>query len=307
MNVLVTGGAGFIGSHLVDALLARAENRVVVLDNWQRGRCENLRAHAADSRLRVVEGDIREIAVVEDALRGMEVVFHLAAQSNVLGAVSDPRYSMETNVVGTFNVLEAARGAGVRRLVFSSSREAYGEPRALPVREDAPLLAKNTYGASKVAGEAYCRTYTTVFGLDTAILRFANVYGQRDIDRVIPRWLQLAAADEPLDVYGGDQVIDFVPVGTAVAALLRAAERGTDGDAVNVASGQGTSIVDLAQRILALTGSRSQVRVTPARGAEVRQFVADTARMRTWLGVEPPADPLCDLPALCRTEALRHV
>lgn len=319
MTVLITGGAGFIGSHLVDALLARSdghdsplpasplptahrplprESDVVVLDNFRRGHAGNLAHHAGNPRLRVVEGDVRDAAAVRAAMAGADTVFHLAAQSNVLGAVSDPRYSFETNVAGTFNILEAAAAAGVRRVMFASSREAYGEPRTLPVAEDAPLNAKNGYGASKAAGELYCRAFARAGAVHTAILRLANVYGPRDFDRVIPRWVGLAEAGAPLELYGGDQVIDFVPVRTVVEAFLRAAETDEPVEPVNVGSGAGTPILTLAQRILALTASRSELRVLPARGAEVRCYVADTGRMRTVLGVLPPADPLVDLPLL---------
>ena len=301
MEILVTGGAGFIGSHLVDALLERPDVHVRVLDNLHRGRWQNLVRHAADPRLTPIEADVRDVAVLREALRGVDVVFHLAAQSNVLGAVGDPRYAFESNVCGTFNVLEAAATAGVRRVVFASSREAYGEPRTLPVSEDAPLAAKNGYGASKAAGELYCRAFAGSAGLETAVLRLANVYGPRDIDRVIPRWLALAEAGAPLEVYGGDQLIDFVPVATVVEAFLRAAAADVAGLPINVGSGTGTPILALAQRILALSGSRSELRVLPANGAEVRCFVADTRRMKALLGVEPPADPLRELAAMIAT------
>src|SRR3712207_6610959 len=156
MHIIVTGGAGFIGSHLVDALLDGRDDSVLVVDNMRRGRLANLAHHDRDPRFRLLVGDIRDQAFVHAALRGADIVYHLAAQSNVMGALSDPRYSFETNVAGTFNVLDAAHRHGVGRVVFASSREAYGETRQVPVHEEQPLLAKNLYGASKAAAESYC-------------------------------------------------------------------------------------------------------------------------------------------------------
>jgi nucleoside-diphosphate-sugar epimerase len=295
VHAVVTGGAGFIGSHLVDALLARAGTTVLVLDNLSRGRMSNLAHHEGDPRFELFLGDVREKGDVAKALEGASVVFHLGAQSNVMGAVSDPRYSFETNVVGTFNVLEAAAEARVKRVVFTSSREAYGESRMLPVAEDQPLDAKNTYGASKAAAEAYCRTFSNVFELETAILRLANVYGPRDFDRVIPLWITRALRGAPIVVFGGDQIIDFVWVGQVVDALLNAAEKRI-GRPVNVASGVGTPIGDLAQRVLEGTNSASQLEVIPARPEEVRRFVADIRRMSCVLDITPAAEPLAHLP-----------
>ncbi len=295
MHVVVTGGAGFIGSHLVDALLARDGCSVTVLDNLRRGRLANIARYDGDLRYRFLLGDIQDAGFVAEALDRAEVVFHLAAQSNVLGAVSDPRYSFETNVCGTFNVLEAARNHRVRRVVFTSSREAYGEAEAIPVAESHPLSAKNTYGASKAAGEVYCRSFTNVFGLETAVLRLSNVYGPRDSDRVIPIWIERAMRGEPLEVFGGAQVMDFVWVGHVVEALLRAADADIADLPINVGSGTGTPILDLAQRILAITGSASEVHLTPARPAEVTRFVADVTRLREHLGLVPDADPLMHL------------
>lgn len=293
MRVLVTGGAGFIGSHLVDALVAQG-NDVVVLDNFKRGRREHIDAHVRAGRVRLITGDIRDEQTVFDAMDGVELVYHLAAQSNVMGAVEDMDYSFSTNVVGTYIVLKCAAAAGVRRVVFSSSREVYGDPVEIPVREDAPLIAKNPYGASKLAGEAYCRVWQATTGLDCMVLRFANVYGPRDRDRVIPRWLTRASEGDALEVYGGHQVIDFVWVGQAVRALLAAATCVNDGP-VNVGSGAGTPIIDLGERILALTNARSELRVLPPRSIEVVRFVADVSRMRSVLGIEPEGDPLAQL------------
>jgi UDP-glucose 4-epimerase len=300
MKALVTGGAGFIGAHLVEALVA-AGDEVVVLDNLRRGDRARLDAIGRAGRrgaLRLIEGDVRDRDAVRAATTGVERVYHVAAQSNVLGAVSDLDYSFTSNVVGTYNVLVAAREAAVGRIVFSSSREVYGEVDQVPVAEDRPLNPKNAYGASKVAGEVYCRVFQNTYGLDVSVLRLANVYGPGDCDRVIPIWLDRARRGEDLELYGGTQVLDFVPVGLVVEALRRAAKRSLGGQPLNVGSGVGTTLYDLAARIQALSGAAVGLRVLPARAVEVTRFVADVSRMRALLGLEPPADPLVALPDL---------
>lgn len=294
-RVVVTGGAGFIGAHLVSRLVERGDD-VVVLDNLRRGRREALEPHLRQGTVRLVEGDIRELDTLRPVLCGCDVVHHLAAQSNVMGALENPDYSVTTNVLGTFNVLRAAAEAGVRRVVFASSREVYGEPRTLPAREDAPLLARSLYGASKVAGEAYCRTFAATHDMGVEVLRLANVYGPGDRDRVIPRWLTAAQRGRDLEVYGGDPLLDFVWIDAAVDALVMAAEHGVAGP-TNVASGVGTRLVALAERVRDLTGSRSAIVRAPARALEVERFVADTARMRS-LGVMPEGEPLRHLPEI---------
>jgi UDP-glucose 4-epimerase len=298
MKIIVTGGAGFIGSHLVDRLARDRWGHIVVVDNLTRGKRANLAQHAGNVDVEIVEADIRDYDSLEARMRGAELVFHLGAQSNVMGAVSDVDYSFTTNVVGTYHVLKAARACGARRVVFTSSREAYGEPRYLPVDEDHPLGSKNTYGASKVAGEMYCRVFAGNFGLQTAVLRLGNAYGPRDFDRVIPIWLARAAQGEDLVVYGGEQVIDFVWVDLIVDALLRASTADIVGQPVNIGSGKGTSILDLAQRILGLIDSPSKLDRRPARSAEVVKYTAKIDLMRTRLGLEPPEDPLFALPQL---------
>lgn len=297
MRWLVTGGAGFIGSHLIDALMARGEDEVIALDNLRRGRWAHLSAHDGDPRLVRLEADIRDADAVREAYAGVDAVFHLAAQSNVLGASKDVHYSSETNVVGTVNVLSGALGAGVRRAVFTSSREVYGDPEELPVREDRPLAPKNFYGASKTAGEAYCAAFRQR-GLDVCTLRLANVYGPRDTERVIPLWLGRAQRGLDLEVYGGKQVLDFIWIDVVVDALLRAADLDSLTEPVNVGSGQGTPIITLAERILTASGGASSIRMLPAREEEVVRFVADTRRMRDVLGLAPPDDPLAHLPLL---------
>ncbi len=305
-KVLVTGGAGFIGSHLVERLLREGTDQVVVVDNLyrNRGRLENLQSFISHPRLEFHEADIRDPDALGHAMQDVGVVYHLAAQSNVMGSVSDVDYCFSTNVVGTYNVLRAASRHGVRRVIFSSSREVYGEPIGLPVDEGDPLLPVNSYGASKLAGEAYCRAFRHVFGLQTIVLRFANVYGPRDTGRVIPLWIEQAAAGETLPVYGGKQLIDFVWIDDSVEALIRAAQIDGALPPINIASGTGTKIVDLARRIARLTGGHGQLKVLPARPVEVTRFVANVDRMREILGMEPPLDPLSHLSSLVATPVL---
>ena len=293
MRALVTGGAGFLGSHLVDALVAAGDD-VVVLDNLYRGSLANIEPHLRSGAVRFVQADIREYETVLQSVQGVEVVYHLAAQSNVIGAIRDTDYSFTTNVAGTYNVLKAAASSDVRRLVFASSREVYGEPVSLPVREGAPLVAKNAYGASKIAGEAYCQVWGSSMSLECQVLRFANVYGSRDRDRVIPIWLERASRGEPLELYGGEQLIDFVWVGTAVGALLAAAGSELNGP-INVGSGVGVTLPYLAGRILEEAASPSKLEILPARPVEVVRFVADIGMMKRVLGVPPELDPLSDL------------
>jgi UDP-glucose 4-epimerase len=271
---------------------------IVVFDNLHRGRLANLAQHVASPRLSIIQGDVRNADAVNETLRDANVVYHLAAQSTVMGAVEDLDYSFSTNVVGTFNVLRAASRVGVRRVVFASSREVYGEPIELPVDEGQPLLAINFYGASKVMGEAYCRAFRRANGLNTVILRLANAYGPRDYGRVIPQWVSQATAGEDLTVYGGKQVLDFVWIGQVVEALMRTEDLEGPMPPINIGSGTGTRIVDLARRIRLMAGSRSQIQLVPARAVEVVQFVARIDRMRQLLHVEPSADPLAHLPEM---------
>jgi UDP-glucose 4-epimerase len=302
-RIVVTGGAGFIGSHLVDRLLASTQAHVLVLDNLSRGQLPNLVAHIAEPRLEIVHGDIRDPDVVTGVVGGATVVYHLAAQSTVMGGVTAAEYTFTTNIVGTFNVLRAAATCGVERVVFTSSREVYGEPINLPVDEESPLLAINSYGASKVAGEAYCRAFRRELGLQTTILRLANVYGPRDIGRVIPRWVKQATAGQTVEVYGGKQVIDFVWVGHVVEALVRAAEFEGALPPINIGSGTGTRIVDLARRIMRLSDRHARLGLHPARSMEVTRYVANVERMQQLLKIDPPLDPLAHLPAMYEARA----
>jgi len=300
MQVMVTGGAGFIGSHLVDRLL-KDGFKVRVIDNLFRGKRENIAAHLNHPDFEFFEDDIRDYERIRTRFENCHIVFHLAAQSNVMGAVENLDYSFNTNVVGTFNVLKAAREAGVRRLIFTSSREAYGEAQYLPVDEKHPLNSKNTYGASKVAGEKYCQVFHNMGAFETVILRLANVYGERDFDRVIPIFLNNVARHEDIHVFGGKQVIDFVSIEIVVQALMEAMEnkKAAEGP-TNVGSGRETTLFQLAERIMQLTGSHNKVVVDPPRSVEVVKFTADIRRFKSVFNVDVPQDPLYYLETMIR-------
>ena len=295
MKVLVTGGAGFIGSRLVERLVRKDIGPVVALDNLFRNSWEKLRSYRGG--VEIIEGDVRDRGLVSAAMKEVSVVFHLAAQSNVLGAAAELDYSFSTNVGGTFEVLRAAREAGVARVVFTSSREVYGEPERLPVSEDAPLRPKNAYGASKVAGELYARVFAGD-GLPVSILRLANVYGPGDKGRVIPIFLERIARKEPLVIFGGQQVLDFIWIETVMDALLAAAFGELPDGPVNVGSGEGVTLQRLAERIAACADSQVEIRIDPARSIETTRFVADVTRMRQKLGINPGPDALAWLPML---------
>jgi UDP-glucose 4-epimerase len=303
-RILITGGAGFIGSHLVDRLALDRLNRLVLIDNLRRGRLTNL--ERARGRFEFIPGDICDRNLLERAMQSVDVVYHLAAQSNVLGAVMDLDHSFQANVVGTFEVLRAAANAGVRRLVFTSSREVYGEPASLPVMETAPIQPKNAYGASKAAGEMYCRAFSSAT-FEAVVLRLANVFGARDFNRVIPIFVERAVRGLPLTLYGGRQILDFVWIDMVIDALVRAGNDAPPAGPVNVGSGRPTDLPALANRILSESRSSSQLLVVPARDVEVSRFVADTTLMRQTLGLRPPEDPLRHLGELIDAAASEHV
>jgi UDP-glucose 4-epimerase len=293
MRFLITGGAGFIGSHLAERLVRERLGSVVVLDNLHRGNTRNL--SSCWDQVSFVRSDIRDAPLVEEVTRGCTHVFHLASQSNVMGAVEQPDYTLSSNVTGTHNVLQAARRARVTRVVFASSREVYGESTVLPVPEDAPLLPKNLYGVSKLTGELLCPLFVRD-GLETVVLRLANVYGSRDIGRVIPLFVEKAITNQALSIYGGRQTLDLVWIETVVEALMRAAlDQRFIEEPVNVGSGKGVAITELVRRILEATQSKSRVEFLQARDNEVVGFVADIRRAQEYFALASPEDPLAHL------------
>jgi len=292
VKALVTGGAGFIGSNLVDALLGRGDE-VAVVDDLSTGRRENLgQALAAGARL--VEADIRDRTALEDLALAErpEVVFHLAAQIDVRKSVADPAFDASINVGGTANVLEAARAAEARRVVFSSTGGAiYGEGdgQQLPLTEDAPLAPEAPYGQSKFAGEGYLSLYERLYGLSSVPLRLGNVYGPRQDPLgeagVIAIFCGRLRDGRKPTVFGdGKQTRDYIYVGDVVSAMLAAAEAETSGP-INIGTGIETDVLELVRQLSELGESSDfEPELAPARTGEVQRIAIDPARAERELG-----------------------
>lgn len=298
VNCLVTGGAGFIGSNLVDALLVRGD-RVTIVDDLSTGRRQNLDG-ALEAGAELVECDIRDGGTLTEVARRAEpeVLFHLAAQIDVRKSVADPAFDASINVGGTANVLEAAREAGSPRVVFSSTGGAiYGEGdgQELPLREDAPLAPMAPYGQSKFAGEGYLALYERLYGLSSASLRLGNVYGPRQDPLgeagVIAMFCGRLLAGERPTVYGdGKQTRDYIHVDDVVAALIAAAESTATG-AINVGTGHETDVLELAARLQELRPDAGfEPEPAPARVGEVQRISIDPARAERELGWQAQID-----------------
>jgi nucleoside-diphosphate-sugar epimerase len=290
---LVTGGAGFIGSHLVEALLARGR-RVRVLDDLSSGRREFL---PADPALDLVVGDLRDPEALRRALAGVDVVFHQAALRSVPRSVEDPLAYHDVNATGTMRLLLAARDAGVRRLVFASSSSVYGDQPVLPLHEEMRPEPVSPYGASKLIGEHYCANFTRHYGLETVSLRYFNVFGPRqdpnsEYAAVVARFILAALRGEPLEIHGdGQQTRDFTFVANVVDAnLAAAAAPGVAGQVFNIACGERLSINDIVSRLEKVLGRSLGRRHTPRRAGDVRDTLADISRGRRGLNYTPALD-----------------
>jgi UDP-glucose 4-epimerase len=292
--VLVTGGAGFIGSHLVERLLADG-HAVRVLDNFSSGSRANLPfADRYGAALTVIEGDIRDGATVARAMAGVSVVFHQAAMRSVPRSVADPLGANEHNVTGTLNVLQAARQADVPRVVYASSSSVYGDRPDLPKREDQPPAPISPYAVSKAAGEQYAAVWSRLYGVETVGLRYFNVFGPRqdpasEYAAVIPRFILWALRGEPLQIHGdGEQSRDFTYVDNVVQAnLLAGRVDGVGGEVFNVGCGARISLLDIAARLESSLGRRLERRHGPARPGDVRHTLADIDKAKRLLGYSP--------------------
>jgi len=287
----VTGGAGFIGSHLVDRLVDIGHD-VIVLDNFSTGRTKNLSRSLHHQNLKVMTGDIRKISrSFVKRLRGVDIVCHLAAVTSVQQSVRDPVFTTEANLVGTLNVLQAAKALKAERVVFASSAAVYGRPRTFPIAEDAIVSPISPYGASKAASELYLRSFVENHGIEAVSLRYFNVYGPRQTasqySGAISIFAKRALNQQPLQIFGdGSQTRDFIFVSDVVDATMASLEMTPENRTFNIASGNETTVLELARAIQRITGSTTGLEFLPLRTGDIPRSVADTARAKKELGFE---------------------
>ena len=289
---LVTGGAGFIGSHIARKLVAMGE-RVRVLDNFSAGKLENL--NGVENHVEIVNGDILDQALLTKSMRGVKIVLHQGALRSVPFSVENPGIVNRVNVEGTINVLLAARDAKVKRVVSASSSSVYGNTKVFPNRESVMPAPVSPYAASKLAAEHYCKVFTELYGLETISLRYFNVFGPRQDPNsqyaaVIPRFITNALQKRPLEIHGdGLQSRDFTYIDNVVDANLLAARcpHGI-GEAFNVAQGKCYSLLDFVDLLRSITEKELAIKHVAARPGDVRQTLADISRSQNILGYRPP-------------------
>jgi len=290
---LVTGGAGFIGSHIVDALIAE-DREVYVLDNLCSGKKENLAQHLGREGFHFIKGDVRDRETVKLAVREVDAVIHEAALVSVARSIEDPDLTNDVNVTGTLNLLKASSDVGVKRFIYASSAAVYGRTEKLPNREEAPTEPASPYAASKVAAEKQCRTFHLTHGLETVSLRYFNVYGPRQTcdqySGVITNFIRNLSENEPPIIYGdGDQTRDFVNVQDVVeATVLSLSRKSAVGEEINIATGEPTTINRLAEMLLNITGRTNlKPKHTDPRLGDIRHSYADIRKAKKLLGYTP--------------------
>lgn len=288
---LVTGGAGFIGSHIAEALVKRGD-RVRVLDNLSTGKRENM-AHIA-GEIEFIEGDIRDYDITRRAMEGVNIAFHEAAIPSVPRSVKDPQFNHENNVNGTFNVLMAARDAGVKRVVFAASSSAYGETEVLPKQEEMLPSPLSPYAVAKLVGEFYCQVFTRAYGLETVSLRYFNVFGPRQdpsspYSGVISKFITTLLQGQTPVIYGdGEQSRDFTYIDNVVAANLRAAEaEEAVGQVMNLGLCERTTLNQLLEELQRIIGTSLAPKYEETRPGDIRHSLADIARAEELLGYRP--------------------
>lgn len=295
MSYLVTGGAGFIGSNLVAALLEEGV-RVRVLDNFSTGKKENLAGFRSD-QLEIVEADLRDLEAVRKAVDGMEYVLHQGALPSVPRSLRDPKASNDVNASGTLNVLIASRDAGVKRVVYASSSSIYGETPTLPKHEALPPDPLSPYAVSKLSGELYCKVFGLNFDLPVVCLRYFNVFGPRQdptsqYAAVIPKFITALLEDRLLVVYGdGEQSRDFTYIQNVVRANLLACQAEIDApQTLNVACQKRISLNEMIRMLERIIGKKAQVQYDPPRPGDIKHSLADISLARRIIGYEPEVD-----------------
>ena len=288
-QVLIVGGAGFLGSHIVDQLTQTPAARIVVLDNFVRGTRENLRQAAAEPQVEVVEGSVTDLALLRRLMAGTDFVFHLAALW-LYECVHEPRSALEVNVVGTYNVVEAAADAGVRKVVYSSSASVYGDAAFTPMTEEHPFLNRTMYGATKIAGEQFFRAFNQQRGLQYAGLRYMNIYGPRmdyqgTYVSVIMKVLDRIDQGLPPIIFGdGSQAYDFIHVDDVARANLLALQNDASDEFFNIGMGVKTTIRELVELMLDITGSDLEPEYRPQEQMFVTHRVGSTDKAERLLG-----------------------
>ncbi len=291
---LITGGAGFIGSNLAAELISRGE-QVRVLDNFATGQRPNLAA--LRDKIEIIEGDIRSYHIVREAVTGVDFVLHQAALPSVPRSVRDPITTNEVNVLGTLNMLQAAKDAGVKRLVYASSSSVYGDNPELPKREIMCPRPLSPYAISKLAGEQYCQTFWRLYGFETVCLRYFNVFGPRQdptsqYAAVIPRFITALLNQTPLTIFGdGQQSRDFTFIANVIQAnLLACTAPAAAGGIFNVACGQRYTLLDLVAKLVTVIGREPQIIYEPARSGDVPHSQADITQAESILSYKPLVD-----------------
>jgi len=289
-KVVVTGGAGFIGSHLAEEL-ARRGYRVIILDDLTTGRMENIERLTKQDNAQFTQGSITSFSLLKELFQGAAYVFHQAALPSVPRSVKDPLATNEVNITGTLNVLLAARDNKVRKVIYASSSSVYGATPTLPKREDMVPRPQSPYAVSKLAGEYYCQAFQEVYGLATVCLRYFNVYGPRQnpdsqYAAVIPRFIKSAAEDSPLTIFDdGEQTRDFTFIADVVAANILAAESSASG-VFNIGRGKSTTINELAGLVIKFAGNNVKPIHQESREGDIRDSLADISKAKAF-GYEP--------------------
>jgi UDP-N-acetylglucosamine/UDP-N-acetylgalactosamine 4-epimerase len=294
MRYLVTGGAGFIGSNIVDELVRRGQ-QVVVLDDLSSGKEENLAAVRSKIDLRI--GSITDLATLQSACAGTDYVIHLAARTSVPRSVADPIEANHVNIDGTLNVLVAARDSKVRRFVFAASSAAYGETPELPKQETMPSAPISPYGVTKLAGELYAQVFGRAYGLENTSLRYFNVFGPRQdpasqYSGVLSRFMLALIRSESPVIYGdGEQSRDFTYIANVVDLTLRACEApGSSGMVLNGGTGARITLNEVLKLLEKITGKKIQVKYDPPRAGDIKDSQADISRAGNLLGYVPHVD-----------------
>jgi UDP-glucose 4-epimerase len=291
MKALVTGGAGFIGSNIVK-LLEEREYKITVYDNLSTGYLKNIERI---KNLTFIKGDILDVIELQNAMSGVDLVFHLAANIGNVKSIQNPVYDSEVNVIGTLNVLESSRKAGVKKIVYSSSAAIYGEPKYQPIDESHPAEPDSPYGVSKLAGEKHCLCYSKIYNLEIVCLRYFNVYGinQRfdEYGNVIPIFTKQLLNKGNIKIYGdGEQTRDFINVKDVARANVLAAEKKGLTGAFNVGAGVPTSINHLSKMMLEITNSKDCIEYSERRKGEVLHSLASIEKARSLFDYQPKID-----------------